>query len=366
MPVAHVLGRADRGHLDRHQRVDPGGDRGPHGMVEVTHGGKRLGMHVVGDEQHVARVDAVLQHDGGEFLHVVPRRALAQLHPHPGPQLGERVAAQHRLVVAVHAGGRVGMQAVVVPAVQAPVPGHRQARVAHGADHLVCAGIRLDDAGHVHHLPQPGDALPLKRLADVVGRDRRPGVLEAGQRRHAGRDREQDLELQPAALLEHPADAVEPEDVGDLVIVDEHGRGAVRQDRLGEARHGHHRRLHVHVGVDEPWHEERPVGIEYARLRPARVGGVAEHRDPPRLDRDVDAVEHLARVDADQAPAGDEQVGGLAAHADVRERAREARERRAAVDHSRELCILQYRQRRRPCLPPPTSSTVQQLRQARP
>ena len=58
---------------------------------------------------------------------------------------------------------------------------------------------------------------------------------------------------------------VEPEDVGDLVVVDEHGRGAVRQDRLGEARHGHHRRLDVHVGVDEPGHEER------ARRRRARA-----------------------------------------------------------------------------------------------
>ena len=201
----------------------------------------------------------------------------------------------------------VGVQAMVVPAVQAPVPGHRQPRVEHGADHLVGRRIRLDDAGHVHHLPQAGDALPPQRLADVVGRDRRPGVLEAGQRRHAGRDGEQHLELQPAALLEHPADAVEPEDVGDLVVVDEHGRGAVRQDRLGEARDGHHRRLDVHVRVDEPGHEKGAVGVEHARLRPARVGGVAEHRDPPRLDRDVDAVEHLARVDVDQAPAGDER-----------------------------------------------------------
>ena len=166
------------------------------------------------------------------------------------------------------------------------------------------------------------------------------GVLEAGQRRYAGRDGEQHLQLEPAALLEHPADPVEPEDVGDLVVVDEHGRGAVRQDRLGEARDGHHRRLDVHVRVDEPGHEKGAVGLEQARLRPARVGGVAEHRDAPRLDRDVDAVEHLARVDVDQAPAGDDEVGGLAAHADVRQRSGEARERGAPVDHARQLCSL--------------------------
>ena len=229
---------------------------------------------------------------------------------------------------------------MVVPAVQAPVPGHRQPGPEHVADHLVGRRVGLDDAGHVHHLPQTGDALPPQRLADVARRDRRPGVLEAGQRRYAGRDGEQHLQLEPAALLEHPADPVEPEDVGDLVVVDEHGRGAVRQDRLGEARHGHHRRLDVQVRVDEPGHEKGAVGLEQARLRPARVGGVAEHRDAPRLDRDVDAVEHLARVDVDEAPAGDDEVGGLAAHADVRQRSGEARERGAPVDHARQLCSL--------------------------
>ena len=270
--AAHVLGRVDRRHLDRDQRVDPGGDRRPHGVVEVAHGGERLGMHVVGDEQRVARVDAVLQQHRGELLDVVPRRALAQLDPHPGAQLGQGVAAQHGLVVGVHAGRDVGVQAMVVPAVQAPVPGHRQPRVEHGADHLVGRRVGLDDAGHVHHLPQAGDALPAQRLADVVGRDRRPGILEAGQRRHAGRDRQQHLELEAAALLEHPTDAVEPEDVGDLVIVDEHRRGAVRQDRLGEARDGHHRRLDVHVRVDEPGHEMGTVGVEHARLRSRACG----------------------------------------------------------------------------------------------
>jgi hypothetical protein len=70
------------------------------------------------------------------------------------------------------------------------------------------------------------------------------------------------------------------------------------------------------------------------------MGGVAEHRDPARLDRDVDAVEHLARVDVDQAPARDDEVGGLAAHADVGQRAGEARQRRAPVDHARQLRIL--------------------------
>ena len=74
---------------------------------------------------------------------------------------------------------------------------------------------------------------------------------------------------------------VEAEDVGDLVVVDEHGGGAVRQDGLGEAPDRDHRRLDVHVRVDEPGHQVGAVGVEHPRLRPARVAGVAEHRDAP-------------------------------------------------------------------------------------
>ena len=155
----------------------------------------------------------------------------------------------------------------------------------------------------------------------------RARVLEAGQRGDARRHGEQDLEREPAALLEHPADAVQAEHVGDLVVVDEDGRRAVREDRLGEPRDRDHRGLDVQVGVDQAGHEVRAVGVEDLGVRPARVAGVAEHRDPPVLHRHVDAVVDLARVDVDEPAAGDQQVGGRAAHADVGEGLRGGGER---------------------------------------
>ena len=97
--VAHVLGGVDGRHLDRQQRIDPRADRRAHRVVEVANGGQRLGVHVVGDQQRVARVDAVVEHHPRELLDVVPRRALAQLDPHPRAQLGQRVGAQDGLVV---------------------------------------------------------------------------------------------------------------------------------------------------------------------------------------------------------------------------------------------------------------------------
>ena len=200
-------------------------------------------------------------------------------------------------------------------------------RVEDGADHLVGVGVGVVDARHVHHLAERGDAVPRSASRMSSGPRSRAGVLEAGQRGHAGRDGEEDLQRQAAALLEHPADAVEAEDVGDLVVVDEDGRRAVRQDRLGEPRDRDHRRLDVEMRVDEARDEVGAAGVEELRVRAARVARVAEHGDAAVLDRDVGAVEDLAGVDVDEAPARDQEVGGRAAHADVRERAGRARQR---------------------------------------
>ena len=60
--VAHaeVLGAVHGRHLDRDQRVDPLLDRPAQDAVHVPVGDDRVGQDVVGDEQAVARVDAVL------------------------------------------------------------------------------------------------------------------------------------------------------------------------------------------------------------------------------------------------------------------------------------------------------------------
>ena len=234
--AADVLGRVDRRHLDRHQRVDPGAIAVRTAWSRWPTVGERLGVHVVGDEQRVARVDAVLEQHRARAS---PRRATPS--PRAAAPTSRRAAWPARRCAAPSRGRsrrrrprrRAGGGR---PSRQAPVPGHRQPRVEHGADHLVGGLVGLDDAGHVHHLAEAADALPAQRLADVLGPDRsrrRPRSRAAPARMTAPRA---DLEREPAALLEHPADALEAEHVGHLVVVDEHGRGAVREDRLGEAR----------------------------------------------------------------------------------------------------------------------------------
>ena len=140
------------------------------------------GQDVVGDEQAVARVDAVLGEHRGERGDVAERRALAELHPHPGAQLRERVLARGGLVAGVDTGGDVRLQAVVADAGEAPVAGDRLAGLERGRDLGVDRLVPFDHAGHVHHLAEARDALPAERLADLVGPERRARVLEPGKR----------------------------------------------------------------------------------------------------------------------------------------------------------------------------------------
>ena len=115
----------------------------------------------------------------------------------------------------------------------------------------------------------------------------------------------------------------------------------MREHRLGEAPDRDHHRLDVEMRVDQAGDEVGAVGVDDLRLGPARVGGVAEHRDAPVADRDVHAVQHLARVDVDQTSAGDQQVCRLAAHADGGQRAADLSEALPGRTHARSsVCLV--------------------------
>ena len=100
-------------------------------------------------------------------------------------------------------------------------------------------------------------------------------------------------------------DAVRAEDVRDLVRVGDDGGRPERQHEPGELVHEQLRGLEVHVRVDEARDDVAARGVD--RLR-ALV--LAEPRDDSVHDRDVH-VEPLAREDGEDAPAVDDEVGGL-------------------------------------------------------
>ena len=85
-----------------------------------------------------------------------------------------------------------------------------------------------------------------------------------------------DVDRHGHRLVMHQPDAVEPEHVGDLVRVDEHGRRAVRDHGAGEFGHRHHAALDMHVPVAETGDEIAAAGVDHlvsrARSRVAASG----------------------------------------------------------------------------------------------
>ena len=99
--------------------------------------------------------------------------------------------------------------------------------------------------------------------------------------------------------------AVGAEHVGDLVRVGDDRRRAEGQHEPGELVDEDVRRLDVDVGVDEAGDD---VAAGRVKRLPALV--VAEPRDVAVADGDV-GVEPFPREDGEDAPAADDEVGGL-------------------------------------------------------
>jgi hypothetical protein len=111
-------------------------------------------------------------------------------------------------------------------------------------------GIAVDHAGEVHHLAQADDARPGHRLGHIVRADLAhrsfpaPGALGTQDgictKTLTGRHQR---------LVVHQPHAGQAQHIGDLVRVDEHRGGAVRDDGAGEFGDGHHAALDMHVAV---------------------------------------------------------------------------------------------------------------------
>ena len=138
-----------------------------------------------------------------------------------------------------------------------------------------------------------------------------PDSSRPGLRRDARRGLHDEAHGQTAAGLDRVAHAVDTGDVGELVRVDEHRGGAARAHRLGVGARREHRRLEVHVQVDEARGDEAPGAVE----RVERIGagaGLVHAGDQRTDDADVGGAQ-LAAPDVDQRAAGEEQVERLRA-----------------------------------------------------
>ena len=118
------------------------------------------------------------------------------------------------------------------------------------ADHLasLAGGIQLGEhfwvggshTGIVHHLAQPDNVVPLHRLGHICGAELCAGRFQPRGGRHTGGNFHPHMDRLPGGFIRHKADALQPEDVGDLVRVHEHAGGAVGDHGAHEFCHGQH------------------------------------------------------------------------------------------------------------------------------
>ena len=122
----------------------------------------------------------------------------------------------------------------------------------------------------------------------------------------------------PGGLVCHQFDALQPEDIGDLVRVDEHAGGAVRQDRPHKLGHGQHARFDVHMPIQQARHQVLAVCFDDACLLADGMGGIrADIGDPTILDGNIGLRHELAGLHADPGAFAQHQVGRLAAHGNI-------------------------------------------------
>ena len=312
-----MLGGVQRRHLDRGHRPQPLRDGVAHDAVHVPVAHQRPRMAVVGAKDEVARVEAAFRHRLHLRRHVVPGRPQPQHRPHPLPDPRHRVVGRRPLVVVRRPARRIGVERPAKVG-RGVVPAHRQPGGCGRGDPRDHLRIVSDHAGEVHHLAQPDHAGPGQRLGDVGGGQLRPRVFQPRRARHAAGHLHIDVDGQAPRLVVHQPDAGQAQDVRDLVRVDEHRGGAVRDHGADELGHGDEAAFDMHVRVDETRDKVAAGGVDDLGPRAYGVGRVGADIGEASLGHDdVGAWDDLARIDVDPGAAADHQIGRTSAHRHV-------------------------------------------------
>ena len=180
-----------------------------------------------------------------------------------------------------------------------------------GAVDLIDASVRFaDDVVHVHDFAQADRAGPFHHFHDLGEADLTACRFQIGPRGGDGtRHGEADIQGARSGGAERFPDAVETEDIGDLMGLGDDGGHSVGQDGCGEGAGRHHGALDVHVAVDEAGNDELPGDVDglfrlkkFRALRP----GVD---DLSMMDGQIGGDESF-QVGVEYLPAGKKQIDG--------------------------------------------------------
>lgn len=118
-------------------------------------------------------------------------------------------------------------------------------------DFEACLGVAGKETWIVHHLGETIELGAREKLLDVGRGDAGASGLEGVGTGHAGGDAEREMETHLAGALKHKVDALNAQDVGNLVRVGDDGNGALSDGETGKMLGKKERGLDVDVAVDK-------------------------------------------------------------------------------------------------------------------
>ena len=180
------------------------------------------------------------------------------------------------LVIIGRSARRIGMER---PAqiTRGIVPAHDFAGPLRCRDFAKHLWIIVEHAGEIHHFAEADDVGPGHGLNHIVRTNHRSACFKTRRRRHAGRHLNKNIDGQTHGLVMHQLHACQPQHIGDLVGINEHGRSAMGYDRTGEFGHRHHAAFHMHVAIAETRNEIAAIGFNDFCIRADAMGAVFSH-----------------------------------------------------------------------------------------
>ncbi len=225
----------------------------------------------------------------------------ADEHDHPQPQLFAHFLDGSTFVVGADARRCVCHQ--VAPGQSRRVPvADGLLKAAQLVEHFFVA---VYDAGKVHHLAQAQHPVIVQLRRDVVPAQVRAGGFHI-RRGHARRHHHKHGERVVLGRVEHVADAIQSQHIGDLVRVNDDGRRAARDDSASELVGRHQRAFDVDVCVNKAGTD---VASAYVNNLLGRVA-LSDADDAAVSQRNIRRV-NLARVDVHQARVLEQDFGRL-------------------------------------------------------
>ena len=248
---------------------------------------------------------------------IIPGGAQPQHGAHALADAGDGILGAGSFVVIGGAARRIGMEGQ--PQIgRGIVAADGLAGVLRGGDFGQHLGVAVDHAGKVHHLAEPDDIGPGHGFAHVVRPQFGAGVFEAGGTGNTGWHLHEDVDRQAHRLVMHQAHAGQAQHIGDLVRIDEHRGGAMRDHGAGEFGDRHHAALDMHVAIAQTRHHVAALGFDDFCLRPDGVRGIGpDIGETASGDGDVGAGNDFARMDVDPGAVADDHVGLGAPHGGI-------------------------------------------------